>query len=245
MQYCLTHSQTKDKVEIDIEQAIIIVNSHEIKELDIRDIELLYLIISACPNVVTYQQIKERILKKYDVATSEYTDYLTYIRKKKTKITKVLSKNYNIPPIIETVRSVGYKLNKFWIKDSSVFLKKRFILLANLIKDVIKLQQKMPLLNQKENDNIYIFLDKENYEKNIKKLQQDFINLAKTLIHSLHFTPYEFRLFKIEYILSEMYSYVSMERVGINIEHHLWRKLFKSELEELLTKLAVLINDNS
>jgi len=246
MQYTINNSSSNDSLHININIPIVTLNNTELSGLDVRDIDLLYLIIKSSPNTLTYEQIEELILKKYNIF-SEQCDCSLYIRKKKHNIHRVICTQFCVPPIIDTIRSLGYRLNNKWIisKNEEASIVNFIDAIGNIFEYTISLQKKIPLIESidKENQSTYIHLDTSSFIDEINILKNNYVDIAKSFLSELNLTPFEYKFIKIESILNEAHSYISMERRGTGITFNKWRDLFQDELHKLFKYMIYIISD--
>lgn len=252
MKHTIVHKKTKDKIYVNLNIPIITINDREIKTLDIRDMELFYLIVEANPNTLNYNEIKTKLLKKYNISC-DYTDPLLYIRKKKHNILKNIEdkrKNKSLPTLIDTIPTVGYRLNKDWEKENSpIAIKASFptglnVLidhLGQIMEEAIILEESIPLHEIEIEGDVIITLNTDGFSKQIDILQHKYLKSTVKLLKTLNLTPFENKYVLIESVLRLIRSYISMSRQGAGITHKEWRTMFNDELRHHFRNLIMLI----
>lgn len=252
MKHTIIHSQTGDKIYVDPDIPILAVNNLEMQNLDIRDIELFCLIVDAKPNTVKYSDIEEKLLKKYGIVC-DTADPTFYIRKKKHCILKSIRETRKYPPfpsLIETIRGVGYRLEKNWHKETAHASFKTIIpggindiikQLGQAVEDAILLQESIPLHDVEIGDDIIIVLNTDGFSRQIYILQHKYLELSSKLLQALNLTPVENKYVLVESVLRLLRSYFSMSRQGTKISHKEWRTMFQDEFRHHFRYLIMLI----
>jgi hypothetical protein len=244
-------------IEVDAAVPLLRVNGSTYDFCDIREAELFYNIIECHPKILTYDQIIERILKKYGIADDLYSDPIHYIRKKKLGLCKLLSEvtGFQQEDIIINVRKVGYRLKTGWERLDSVSsyraqdkiidpqkkvneeLNQLDLLIAEIstlkciIEETIDVSNrlKLSIINDDE-ENVTLVLNPESYEEYIATLSERFASIVRNIFSILKINPFDSRHIRIMRILETIFSYVTMSRKGTNISEETWRMLFKREL---------------
>jgi len=247
MQHTICHKDTSDEIHLNIGIPVVSINNEEINGLDYRDIDLLCFIIEFSPKSLTYGEIGNFFLEKHNVGGCHLSDTITYIRKKKHNIYRLICKKYKLPNLIDTVRSVGYRLNHKWEKRNNKLphhIVPYLDEIGRILEEVISIQEKTHLIEKKDEDKTIVVLDLSPHEEIISVLQKKYIVSSKKLLWTLSLTPFEYKYIKIESILNIIFSYVSMTRSGSNISHEVWRKLFREELHQHF-KMLIFTTQNS
>ena len=244
-------------IEVDAAVPLLRVNGSTYDCWDMREAELFYNIIECHPRVLTYEQIIERILKKYGIADDLYSDPIHYIRKKKLSLCKILSETTGFPQeeIIINVRKVGYRLKTGWERvdiSSSEISQEKFaeapknanhtissldLILAEIsglriiIEETIALSNRLELTEiHDDQKNVTLVLNHEGHEQDISALTENFTNSSRTLLNLLEINPFDSSHIRVLRILETIFSYVKMSRQGSNISEETWRILFDREL---------------
>lgn len=243
-------------IEVDAAVPLLRVNGSTYDCWDIREAELFYNIIECHPRVLTYEQIIERILKKYGIADDLYSDPIHYIRKKKLSLCKILSETTGLQQeeIIINVRKVGYRLKTGWErvdipsseisqekiespKDTNHTLSQLDLILAEIrdlriiIEETIALSNRLELSEIHDDQaNVTLVLNHKGHEQAIFVLAENFTNNSRTLLNLLEINLFDSRQIRILRILETIFSYVTMSRQGSNISEETWRLLFDREL---------------
>lgn len=244
-------------IEVDAAVPLLCVNGSTYDCWDIREAELFYNIIECHPRVLTYEQIIERILKKYGIADDLYSDPIHYIRKKKLSLCKILSETtgFQQEEIIINVRKVGYRLKTGWErvdissseisqekvpeapKNSNHTLSQLDLILAEIsglriiIEETIALSNRLELSEvHNDQENVILVLNHKGHEQAISELAEKFTNNSRSLLNLLEINPFDSRHIRILRILETIFSYVTMSRQGSNISEETWRILFDREL---------------
>ena len=244
-------------IEVDAAVPLLRVNGSTTYDCwDMREAELFYNIIECHPRVLTYEQIIERILKKYGIADDLYSDPIHYIRKKKLSLCKILSETtgFQQEEIIINVRKVGYRLKTGWErvdvssdisqeelpespKNSNHALSQLDLILAEIsglrtiIEETIALSNRLELSEiYNDQENVTLVLNHKGHEQTISELAEKFTNDSRSLLNLLGINPFDNRHIRILRILETIFSYVTMSRQGSNISEETWRILFDREL---------------
>lgn len=245
-------------IEVDAAVPLLRVNGSIYDCCDIREAELFYNIIECHPKILTYDQIIERILKKYGIADDLYSDPIHYIRKKKLGLCKLLSEatGFQQEEIIINVRKVGYRLKTGWERVDSLYsdrsqdkateyqkkvknrlsqldlLLAEISILKSIIEETIDLSNRLKLsrINEVEED-VTLVLNHEGHEEAILALTERFASNGRNLLNLLEINPFDSQPIRIMRILETIFSYVTMSRQGTNISEETWRMLFDHELQ--------------
>lgn len=241
-------------IEVNAAVPLLCINGSRYNYGDIREAELLHSIINYHPNILTYEQIVENILKKYGISNDPYADPIHYIRKKKLSLCKLLSQatGFQKEDIIINVRKVGYRLNTGWERvdrfpsedktsvnvEDETSVNSEYLLLAeirnlkHIIEDVINLSNLLQF-NRISNDqqNVILVLNHKGYEQDIAVLEKRFERIVRSITGLLNINPVNGRHMRILRILEVIFSYVTMSRQGSNITEETWRMLFDHELK--------------
>lgn len=261
MKYTIRNESLCATIEVDAAVPLLRVNGSTYDGWDIREAELFYQIIDCHPKVLTYDQIIERVLKKYGISSDLYSDPIHYIRKKKLGLCKLLSEatGFQQEEIIINVRKVGYRLKTGWERVdsfSSAEEKEKVnqvpsqldLLLAeigslkSIIKETIDLSNRLELsrVSNEQEEDVTLVLKHEGHEKDIAILAERFSSIGRNLLSLLEIHPINSRYIRILRILESIFSYVTMSRQGTNISEETWRMLFERELivhyENLVTE---------
>ncbi|MEG5001631.1 hypothetical protein [Microcoleus sp. B4-D4] len=244
-------------IEVDAAVPLLRVNGLTYDCCDIREAELFYNIIECHPKILTYDQIIERILKKYGIADDLYSDPIHYIRKKKLGLCKLLSETtgFQQEEIIINVRKVGYRLKTGWervysfssdiLQDNAAEVQKKTnevlsrldLLLAeisslkSIIEETIDLSKRLELSRiSNVQEDLTLVLNHEGHEQAIAALAERFTSMGRKLFTLLEINPFDSRHIRIMRIIETIFSYVTMSRQGTNISEATWRMLFDREL---------------
>ena len=244
MFYYVTHTVTRDKLHVDLDIPVLSINNQKVDTLDVREIEFLCLLIGSSPKALQYNDIIERLLIKHKIEV-DYSDPLLYIRKKKHNIVKsiqLLTNNDSFPPLIDTVRGVGYRLNSGWVLENTQEGIQAIIdKIGHILEDTIVLEESIPLCNLEGEDTNFIVLNTDGYSLEIGSLQKKYLTLAEKLLDSLNLSPFESKFVLIESVLRLIRSYTAMSRQGKDITYDEWRTMFKDELQQHFRSLVMLL----
>lgn len=257
MKSSIRNKRLSTTIEIYADVPLLYVNAQIYECLDLREAELLYNIIDFHPKVLTYDQVIDRILKKYGIANDLYADPIHYIRKKKLSLCKMLSEatGFYQEEIIVNVRKVGYRLKTGWeridVFSSDVLqhnfseaqrktselpsqldlLSSEISSLNNIIEETIGLSNYLELSKiTNAQEDVTLFLKYEGHEKTIATLTERFTNIARNILSLLEIKPFDSKYIRILKILETIFSYITMSRQGTNISEETWRTLFAYEL---------------
>jgi hypothetical protein len=265
MKSSIRHESLRTIIEVDAAIPLLCVNGSVYDHWDIREAELFYNIIESHPRVLTYEQIIERVLKKYGIADDLYSDPIHYIRKKKLSLCKILSETtgFQQEEIIINVRKVGYRLKTGWErvnispseipqekvtesqKSENYTLCQLDLILAEISGLRIIIEETIALSNRLELSEIYndqesvtLVLNHKGYEPVIAELAENFTKNSRDLLNLLGINPFDIRYIRILRILETIFSYVTMSRQGSNISKEYWRVLFDRELRSHYERLV-------
>lgn len=222
----------------------IIVNDTFHEFSDIKEAELLCYVIEVAPNILVYDMIEEKILTKYKVAITPYSDSKLYIRKKKLSLSRFLQQLTGHENIIQNVRGAGYRLNYDWevvdalnsiqrataIGDKDCIFEPFLRDILTILQETIATQKRLGFIKYKDGDDLVLVLNRETNQNDVASLQERFQALSVQLMASSLSIGDDKLQQRVWSMLRLIFSYVSMSRQGANISESLWRVLFEKEL---------------
>ncbi len=227
----ITHTITKDTIELHKKNLELFLNHSKVPELKYIHLQFLSKLLQKKGALLSYDEIDSML---YEHNPNIYNT-TPYIRKIKHTLCKILKKRVpTLPPLIETVPKLGYKIVPLWKENQKKFEKELNELLT-IIKDTIALCENFEIIKKNKKTFLKINLaEKESIERNIIA----FAKLSQEILFSLNSSS---QYAKTAELLEEIKSYISFQRVGGDIQEELWRAYFSNELLILYKNLILIL----
>lgn len=103
--------------------------------------------------------------------------------------------------------------------------------IAQMIDKTILLMKILPLKKEQKDGKTAIYIDQQSHKKEIYKLMFGFIVYRNELLDSIRMNKTLYRA--IEKITASIFTYISLNRIGYDVDEDLWRSVFEYEILNL------------
>lgn len=172
--------------------------------------------------------------------------------KKGKPISKFKDKDQIFSDVVSEIRkkivsedNINIEKNNHQLFDTSYNRKFNELLskIKTSIEKSIVLMEDIPLRKEKRQNKTALMIDKSGHEQKVFDLCFEFINQRNDLLKIIQYRNTN-KISRIELIFENIFSYISLDRVGFDISSEKWKSLYKSELYDLLNQLLQTIYKN-
>ncbi|MEP4444540.1 MAG: hypothetical protein ABJ059_13960, partial [Hyphomicrobiales bacterium] len=134
------------QVQLSVSELKVQCQNNVAKFRDVREAEIAYFICAAGPEILSYEEIDTKILRRFDVGQQSQQGRMQYLHNKMSSIRKRFNAVVGNSEVIRTIRGSGYQLVERWVVKEQPATTGRIHLLGrleNVVVDLVSLSREM------------------------------------------------------------------------------------------------------